>query len=66
MQNLSTINSFIDRHVLTENEVLPNLEQNSNKPWANRYSRSLKSSLEYKFRLVFKIIYYLILILCLL
>lgn len=41
---------FIDRHVLTEHEVVPNLELNPNKPWTSRFSRSLKSSIAYRFR----------------
>lgn len=41
--------SGLDRHVLTETEVVPVLESKKNRHWSFRSSRSLKSSLTYKF-----------------
>lgn len=52
LEAASNKSRLIDRHVLTENEVLPNLELNPNKPWANRSSRRFNSLLAYRFRLV--------------
>lgn len=46
----STSAHLLDRHVLTENEVVPNLETSHMKHWASRVSRNLKSSLAYRFR----------------
>lgn len=50
LQQQQQASPFIDRHVLTEHEVVPNLELNPNKPWTSRFSRSLKSSIAYRFR----------------
>ena len=43
---------IIDRHVLTENEVLPSLEANLSRgqSWTSRHQRSLRSSIVYRFR----------------
>ena len=42
--------TFIDRHISTENEVLPSLETSPNRIWTTRFVRNLKSSLVYRFR----------------
>ena len=42
--------SLIDRHVLTENEVLPSWGPNNKAAWTTRSSRSFKTSLVYRFR----------------
>lgn len=41
---------LIDRFVATESEILPALANDTNKAWTRRFSRGLKSELEYRFR----------------
>lgn len=43
-------NYLIDKFVATESEISPNLATNSSKLWTRRFSRGLKSSLDYRFR----------------